>query len=184
MLVGWFDLDDDSVHYKGYVQVSLWHVEPYSIRKIIEFILIYINGPFDRGNQNETWSWSVFEYFDQEDTSSPCIKCWHGFPQYVLLRLNHHVSSCWVLLRCIVHGLAVLTTFKSDVICTDAELSFQSVILSGAGWLASRTTVNRSKQKIQKNISHMQPLTPQITARCDDSKTEIIVNTSHLSHCS
>lgn len=47
MLVGWFDPDDNSVHYKVYIQVSLWRLEPYSIRKIIEFILIYINGPFD-----------------------------------------------------------------------------------------------------------------------------------------
>lgn len=34
-------------HDKIYIQDSLWHLEPYSIRKIIEFILIYINGPFD-----------------------------------------------------------------------------------------------------------------------------------------
>ncbi len=47
MLVAWFDLDGESVPDKVYIQVLLWHLEPYFIRKITEFILIYINGPLD-----------------------------------------------------------------------------------------------------------------------------------------
>lgn len=37
-------------------------------------------------------------------------------------------ECCWDAL---FSGLAVLTTFKSDAISTDEELSFYSVILSG-----------------------------------------------------
>lgn len=36
----------DSVHDKVYIQFSIWHLEPYPVRKICEFILIYNNGPF------------------------------------------------------------------------------------------------------------------------------------------
>lgn len=83
-------------------------------------------------------------------------------------------------LRCIVHCSSRHLKVMGYV--QMAELSFCSVILSGVGWLASLTTVNRCKQnKSRKNIFHMQPLTHQTARRWDDSKTEKIVNISNLS---
>lgn len=61
-VLGWFDPIPASVPYSVYVQSPLWHLEPYSIRKIIGFILFYINGPFEI----EEMLTSLFLYFDTE----------------------------------------------------------------------------------------------------------------------
>lgn len=98
--------------------------------------------------QNETWTWNMFEYFDQEDAGSSCIKMLtfctvHSTLCKILTIMSIAAECCWDALFA---DDLFRNTFKRDEIYTDGKLSFSSVILSGVGWLASLTTVNRCKQ--------------------------------------